>query len=959
MVGDIEQFRRDLAALAAGRSRPAERLAAELEFAEGLSRLHPDKARRWDKLIREACAAAASAVKSGRLDRLEQGVQAAETILAPVAKVAKQYTVHCVGHAHIDMNWLWSWPETVAVTNDTFQTVLKLMDEFPDFCFTQSQASVYALLAEHNPDLLEAIRRRVAEGRWEVAAVQWVEGDKNIAAGEALARHLLYTRRYLKEIFDLDPEDATVEWEPDTFGHAHTIPTIIAAGGVRHYYMCRGGLEKKPPVFWWQGPDGSRVLVNLETTWYLGPLAPKQAAGLLGFCEKTGLKDWMTVYGVGDHGGGPTRRDILRGREMDSWPVYPNFRFATARSYYKILEAEGTRWPVLDRELNFVFSGCYTSQSVIKHATRFGENYCLEAETAAALARRITGRKYPAAALREAWINTLFGHFHDILPGSCVRASRDYQAGLFQKTAATTGIIKTESLRALAARVDTSFAGQAEPASEVPGQESTALGGGPGRGAMIGGMSTVGHVTDGPRAFLVYNPTAWPRQEVVTATLWDVEAADAVPKSFIVRTPDGRTLPTQRLTAGDYWGHRFVEVAFPVSVGPLGYAAYVVDEGAAPAPADPVTFRGEKWWDTAPTPTLALENDRLSLVFDRLSGGLIQCLDKASGRDLASAANPAAVLEYFVERPHRGTAWIIGDLKSRTGPLPLDYMGMDQRGPYVATIVSRLKIGQSEITITHALKHGHPGLEITLQARWLERGTPETGVPMLRLSVPLALEDARARYEIPFGWIERPHHEGEEVPALRWADATGKQPGGREAGCTLLNDSKYGYSLDGSTLRLTLIRSSYDPDPLPEIGDHTIRMALLPHGKAPAPADLVRQGAAFNHPLLVVATDVHKGDLAAAGAAVTVERADHIVVTSLKAAEDGDSLVFRLMETAGKKTTARIRLAPDLMGTAAEAVETDFLERPLPSSSAKATKDGFSVTVPARGIASVKVTFAK
>ena len=143
---------------------------------------------------------------------------------------------------------------------------------------------------------------------------------------------------------------------------------------------------------------------------------------------------------------------------MDAWPIYPNFQLATTRRFYEILEKHGDKWPVLDRELNFEFTGCYTTQSRIKRANRLGENYCLEAETAAALAWRTLGCAYPADRIREAWIDTLFGHFHDILPGSGVIATREYQLGLFQKTAAATGMIKTQSLRALAGAVDTSFA---------------------------------------------------------------------------------------------------------------------------------------------------------------------------------------------------------------------------------------------------------------------------------------------------------------------------------------------------------------------------------------------------------------------------------------------------------------------------------------------------------------------
>ena len=959
--GSRSDLKAALERLVAGKNHPAERILAELEFAEGLATLHPDKARRWAGLIDQAAAVVAKAAASGKADRLEKAVRDAEAVLAPVGKAAKRYTIHCVGHAHIDMNWMWSWPETVATTHDTFLTMLKLMDEFPDFRFTQSQASVYAIVRDHNPAMLEAIRRRVAEGRWEVAAVHWVEGDKNIAAGEALARHLLYTRRFMREVFGLKPEDVSIDWEPDTFGHAHTIPTIESRGGVRRYYMCRGGDFEKPPVFWWQGPDGSRILVNLETTWYNDFLGPQNAKAMLAFCAKTGLLDWMKVYGVGDHGGGPTRRDILRARDMDTWPVFPHFRFATTRDYYPILEKHGDRWPVLDRELNYEFTGCYTSQASIKHANRYGENYCLEAEAAAAIALRAVGRPYPARTLRDAWTNTLFGHFHDILPGSGVRATRDYQMGLFQKTAAATGIIKTESLRAIAAAVNTAFGPPAAPPpATTPENSSMALGGGPGRGTVIGGVTTAGHVTEGPRAFLAFNPTAWPREEIVKATLWDVETAAPGPakKTFVVRRPDGRTIAAQRVEDGEYWGHRFVDLAFPASAGGLGYAACVVEEGDAPPPAAGVKATGDHRWEHAGVQdNFTLENECLLAAFDRRTGGLVQLVDKATGRNLVSPAQPAALLEYIMERPHGGTAWVIGDIKSRACPLELDSLALTLKGPLVATLVAKLRIHDSTATVTYTLRAGQPYLEITVQTQWVERGGPETGVPMLRMRFPLAIEGAAARYETPFGSIERALCAGEEVPALRWADVTGKATGANAAaGCTLLNDSKYGHSLDGSTLRLTLIRSTYDPDPLPEIGDHTIRMGLLPHGAAPAAADLVRLGAAFNHPLMVVAADVHPGNLPAAASAVAAAPAN-VVISSVRRADDGPGIVFHLFETAGKDAAAKVTLDLRLLGKPAEAVEVDLLERPVAAGTAKATADGFRVKVPARGIAAVKVLF--
>ena len=174
------------------------------------------------------------------------------------------------------MNWMWSWPETVAVTNDTFQTMLALMDEFPGFIFSQSQASTYHLIEKYHPAMFEAIRQRVREGRWEVTASQWVEGDKNMASGESISRHLLYTRAYFQEKFGLAPEDVQRGLRA---GHLWTsgqrCPPSWRAAGVKYYYHCRG--SDGPHLYWWVGPDGSRILAFNDVVWYMATIGPKIA----------------------------------------------------------------------------------------------------------------------------------------------------------------------------------------------------------------------------------------------------------------------------------------------------------------------------------------------------------------------------------------------------------------------------------------------------------------------------------------------------------------------------------------------------------------------------------------------------------------------------------------------------------------------------------------------------------
>jgi alpha-mannosidase len=936
-----------------------ERIQSEINFSRRLLALHPEKAGQWENLISEASDILMSALQQPHKQEFINAVLNAEKVLSPIGTVAKTYTIHCVGHAHIDMNWMWPWPETVAVTNDTFITVLKLMEEFPDFCFTQSQGSVYALIKKYNPELFEKIKKRVDEGRWEIAAVHWVEGDKNLASGESLVRHLLYTRQFMRDNFSLEPEDIPLDWEPDTFGHALTIPSIVSRAGVNYYYLCRGGNFEKPPIFWWKAPDGSRILVNLETTWYNSTIGPHNALELLDFAEETGLRDWMKVYGVGDHGGGPTRRDILQCHKMNRWPIFPNFEMSTAQGYFSLLENHKDKFPVLDKELNFEFTGCYTSQSQIKKFNRLGENQAVEAETAALLAHRILGREYPYQQLKDAWINILFGHFHDILPGSGVRATREFQSGLFQESAAVFGTVKSTSLGAIAEKIDTSFGTLQKDSSFLKIGQDTSMGAGAGRGTSNGYLSSVVHQRNGSLPIVVFNPSTWQRNELVRVSVWDADDKDIrqsiVEKSFVVRTSEGEVIPTYQVKAGNYWGHVYIDLVFPVSVGPLGYKSFCIEERYDDVRED---LKNDRARVNLAEEFLGFENEYISARFDRMTGGIVQLVDKKTGADLADRENPMALLEYILERPGGMSAWVIQDPKKRVCPLELDSLKVDQHNPYLASIQAKARLNQSDLTITYILRAGEPWLEIAVEAFWLEHGSSEIGIPTIRIRYPTCLRQPKARYEIPFGSIERSLNRGEEVPSLQWANVSGQLKNSSvEGGLLLLNDCKYGHSLEESTLRLTLIRSSFSPDPLPELGNHTMRMALVPYGGDLTPAEMVRLGASFNHPLQIIYTDTHKGTLPSDANFLVAIDPSNIIVSGLKMAEDENAIIVRLYEADGKGATARLNFNPLLWGEIADAEQVDLLERPLKDLTVRLLEKSVEVELSPYGIVTLKLKF--
>ncbi len=951
----------------AGWSRPLERFAAEADFAVRLARSRPDVRQEWESLIERAIEGVVAGLREGRSDA-ESLVHEAEELLAPLGAAAREYTVYCVGHAHIDMNWMWSWPETVAVCHDTFSTMDRLMDEFPDFHFSQSQASVYVAMQEHAPELFECIKRRVAEGRWEVTASQWVEGDKNLASGEILCRHLLYTRRWFEESLGLPPDAVTIDWEPDSFGHCWTLPGILRRGGVRRYYYHRSSGPRlqsmssgeTSQLYWWEGKDGSRILAFDDSpTGYNNEIDPSMTRRLFDLERHTGLRMMLWVYGVGDHGGGPTRRHLRAAREMAAWPIWPEVRLSTTDEFFteaeRRIEEQSLELPVHRGELNFVFEGCYTSQSRIKLANRRGESTLVDTEAIAVLAHGLAGLQYPRDELTECWRRAMFLQFHDILPGSGVRETVEHAMGQLQETLATTGMVQTRALRAIAERIDTS---SLEPEA-TPGATDLGLGAGAGDGAWWGRASTLGAGGQGGDLFVIFNPAPFERDALARVKVWD---RDLMPGRLRVRDAAGNVVSGQIIETGRYWGHSFAVVAFPAAQLPaLGYRAYAVETGACPASEPGVSLReagrpvyrlGYVRAQTASP--VVIRNEHLQLTVAPQAGGIVSLVDRATGTELVPDGAVLGALDREQEAPHAMTAWQLGPIIERVQPLAGATLDMVQEGPHLAAVRLSAREGDSEYALTISLAAESRSVDFALSVNWLERGGPETGVPVLRASFPLAIHEGRASFEIACGTIER-EADGEETPALTWADLTGGSTTaeGRTVGATLANECKYGHRLSENALRLTLLRSSYDPDPLPELGRHEIRYALQPHIGPFDPGDAIRAGYALNHPCIPVGTVAQAGELPAEASGIEL-LTPNVMLSGLKLAEDSDALILRLYEFEGRETEARIRLAPHLAAAGAPAVETDLLERPLAESTARMDGDVLTVTVPAYGIATVR-----
>ncbi|HEY0867829.1 MAG TPA: alpha-mannosidase, partial [Fimbriimonas sp.] len=363
------------------------------------------------------------------LDNIERNAQATpqevaaalhtvQTALKHTHPAMESYTGHLVGHAHIDLMWLWEWQEGIVASRDTFVQVDKFMDEFPGFTFSQSSSAIYKTIEENYPDLFKAIQRRVKQGRWELVGGRVDEGDTNMISPESHARHFLYGQRYFRSRFG---KTATVGWEPDTFGHTAQMPQILKLGGCDSYYFCRAGKGK--PLFWWQGLDGSKVLAFEEpatNSWYNADLSYANFQEMLDFKRNNGSKDMLWVYGVGNHGGGPTREDIKEALGWMKDPSKPKVRFSTATEFFdKLRTYDLSRIPVVADELNPIFEGCYTTHAEVKQLNRYAEYTTSSAEAVATVASMF-GFAYPKEAFQRAWEDIAFHHHHDTLPGSFI-----------------------------------------------------------------------------------------------------------------------------------------------------------------------------------------------------------------------------------------------------------------------------------------------------------------------------------------------------------------------------------------------------------------------------------------------------------------------------------------------------------------------------------------------------------
>ncbi|THF87132.1 alpha-mannosidase [Deinococcus sp. KSM4-11] len=722
-----------------------------------------------------------------------QGVKAArEKLTARLGQLLAAFpprgALALSGHAHLDLAWLWPFAETRRKGARTFETVLNLMDRYPDMTYNQSSAQLYAWIEEEHPELFARIAERVREGRWEPVGGMWVEPDAAMSGGESLARQLLYGQRYFQEKFG---RRSTVAWLPDTFGFTGQLPQLLQQGGVSGFFTTKLSWNETTAfphdLWWWEGIDGSRVLGHMFKNdiygaealgSYNGDISPEHLLRVSGHDRAAATPGWrgrapetLFTYGLGDGAGGPSAPMLDRYERLREYPGMPRLRHARVDEFYAALPSEGL--PVWVGELYFqLHRGTLSSQGRTKRLHRQLEARLVEADVALALARW-NGREDAGAqaGLERHWKTHLLHEFHDVLPGSSIRE------------------VYAEAEPTLMAALD-----------GVTAARDQALQG-EGEGVTVVNASLF------PRPLQVIVPGAG---------FWEV---------------DGAALPAQTVEGGT------LLVSSTVSVPPLGSVTLTPGgaSGSGTASAT-LTETPEGTW---------LGNALLRVLLT--PDGHLARLVTAAGRDALGPQGHRLVA--FRDLPRAWEAWDVNPdtQDAHLGTvLPGAQVNVLERGPLRVAVRVTRTWRSSTITQTISVTAGSPRVDIHTHADWQERRT------LLKAFVNVNARSDFATLETAFGAVRRPTHRNQlsdaatfEGGAHRFADLS--EPG---FGLALLNNGRYGHAAYGSELSLTLLRGPIYPDAHADLGEHEFTYSLLPHG-GDWTQDVVREAADLNSPLVV------------------------------------------------------------------------------------------------------------
>ena len=787
---------------------------------------------------------------TGNPKELGSAAKVCREILRPLLKCraapsAQQFA--CIGHAHIDVLWLWPWRETVRKCARTFSTAVKLMAEYPEYLFAQSQPQLYEMTRMDYPPLYEKIRQQVAAGQWKPTGAMWVEPDCNLTGGESLVRQIMLGREFFRREFDVVVKEA---WLPDSFGFCASLPQILKQSGIEYFVTQKlnwgAPVEFPYDTFWWEGLDGSRVFCHVPPTDNYNSLmrAEEMLRGERRYAEKDRARSQLYIYGYGDGGGGPTRAMLefmKRARDLEG---LPRCEPTAPRDFFERLVAESDDFPVWVDELYYPYHrGTYTTQARTKLNNRRAEVLLHNAETWCAMATVGWGLAYPVEALREAWRNVCLCQFHDVLPGSSV-------GEVYSEAEVFHAQVREKGTQALEAALDC-LAGRVETGAR-PG-----------------------------RPLVVFNSLGWERSgpvQIGERAIAHLRVADA----------DGHPMRVQKTPAGWlFWAE---------AVPAYGYKTFWYDEGTTVVTAAP---------EDEPTASERLLENRYYRIELDDAGEIRRWFDKQADRDVLADGETGNQLRLFEDIPHNWDAWEIdSDYRDKMWPVrDVQKIEVIEQGPVRTALRIERRFGQSRLTQTIIVWADSPRVDFETDIDWRESHK------MLKAAFPLAVRSLNATYEIAFGHVARPTHTNTladalqfEVPAHRWADLS--ESG---YGVALLNDCKHGYDTRRHVMSLTLLRSPKEPDPQADMGEHRLTYSLLPHADDFQRGGVIRHGYELNAPLLARAVQTARvGNGAPPKQSLFSIDAPNVVIETIKQAEEGKGVIVRMYEAWGRRGRARL-----------------------------------------------------
>jgi alpha-mannosidase len=760
---------------------------------------------------------------------------------------ASKHRIHMIGQAHIDPVWLWPWTEGIAVVHSTFRSALDRMKETPDFCFTSSSAQFYQWISENDPEMIKEIRLRIEEGRWNIVGGWWVEPDMNIPCGESMVRQGLYGQLTLQRLLG---HRAKVAFNPDSFGHTSTLPQIIKSQGMEDYIFMRPGLKEKSlpaDLFWWEGTDGTRVLT------YRIPLSYNDTGSVRTRVEQVlaqftdqPMKSFMVYYGAGDHGGGATKVNIHSIEELKVDKNGPKVFYSTPESYFK--EIRG------DKNLNL---------PVIKDDLQHHAVGCYTAESEIKKGNRLS----EVALLTAEKVAAI---------GSLVWDSK------YPKRELTAAWQKVLFLQFHDSLAGSSLYEHSQSARE-----------GYGYALEIAHHSTYMAVqklewqvpAEDPDSqyLLVFNPHAWEvRQNVEYDYNWG-----SINNSSRVEDGNRNYLQHQWTTGSSETGSR-KKLVVNVSIPPLGYRQIRLLNGDSISNKNSASAEDNK-----------LENEYLRVHIS--PNGTIGIFDKEIGKEIFKG-NESGCKAVIIDDPSDTWSHDIKTFSNEIGAFENATIKVLENGPVRAKTRVITTYGASTLTIDWSLLAGSRNLEAKVILDWHEH------LKMLKFSFPVDIESPTATYETPYGHIVRATN-GDEDPGQRWIDLTGNL-NGINYGLTVINDAKYGYSVPGNVIRISIARSAvyahHNPRVLDLKSEHlwmdqgiqTFRMLLVPHQETWQKSNIPRISEEFMAPPITIYQGIHGGSRPKADSFLAID-ASNVVVSSIKQSETGEDIIIRCVETSG------------------------------------------------------------